>query len=309
VTVSALRITHIGALVRDVDRTAAFLADLLGWGPWHVYDLVPPRLDQRVYRDGEGTFGMVGAEVHVGDVDFALNQAVTGPSIYDEYLARRGEGLHHVACMAGAGGIAAIRSRFADAGVGVAMAGRIEETIEFLYFDSEPMLGVSIESGSGHAISLEPDRLLAAASGRAAATPYTGAVLVVRDLDATVAALTALLGWGPWDIAEVDSARLTNVRRAGREVEIVLRTARATAGAIVVELVQPVSGPSVEQSTLEAVGPGLHHIICRPPMGDKAVIAAKLAAHGVETVLSGVADGSEFWYLDSVPRLKLVFNG
>ena len=38
------------------------------------------------------------------------------------------------------------------------MGGRIGETIEFYYLDSEPMLKIVLESGSGHAIELTPVR-------------------------------------------------------------------------------------------------------------------------------------------------------
>ena len=36
------------------------------------------------------------------------------------------------------------------------MGGRIGETIEFDHLDTEPLLKIIIESGSGHAIDLKP---------------------------------------------------------------------------------------------------------------------------------------------------------
>ena len=111
-----------------------------------MYQLVEPRLASRRYRGGED-FGTIGAETHLGEIDFALNEAVSDPSIYSEFLERRDYGLHHIACMAGLEGLEAVRRRFDDEGIGVAMAGRIDETIEFMYFDTEPALGVAIESG------------------------------------------------------------------------------------------------------------------------------------------------------------------
>ena len=36
------------------------------------------------------------------------------------------------------------------------MGGRIGETIQFYYLDTEPLLKVIIESGSGHAVDLKP---------------------------------------------------------------------------------------------------------------------------------------------------------
>jgi methylmalonyl-CoA/ethylmalonyl-CoA epimerase len=43
-------------------------------------------------------------------------------------------------------------------GAKVLMGGRIGETIEFYYLDTEPMLKFVLESGSGHAIDLTPSR-------------------------------------------------------------------------------------------------------------------------------------------------------
>ena len=53
-------------------------------------------------------------------------------------------------------------------GAPVMMGGRIGETIEFYYLDTEPMLKVIIESGSGHAVDLKPAYTLPAGSSRPA---------------------------------------------------------------------------------------------------------------------------------------------
>jgi methylmalonyl-CoA/ethylmalonyl-CoA epimerase len=39
------------------------------------------------------------------------------------------------------------------------MSGRIGETIEFYYINTEPALKIILESGSGHAIELVPDHV------------------------------------------------------------------------------------------------------------------------------------------------------
>ena len=48
------------------------------------------------------------------------------------------------------------RTHFQELGAEVLMGGRIGETIEFYYLDTEPMLKVIFESGSGHAVDLKP---------------------------------------------------------------------------------------------------------------------------------------------------------
>jgi methylmalonyl-CoA/ethylmalonyl-CoA epimerase len=53
----------------------------------------------------------------------------------------------------------AARDHFAGLGAGVLMEGRIGETIQFYYLDTEPLLKVIFESGTGHAVDLKPSRI------------------------------------------------------------------------------------------------------------------------------------------------------
>lgn len=300
----APRISHAAALVPDVDASIRFLHDVLGWGPWSVYKLVPPRLDRRMFRGTTGAFGMIGAETHVGDIDFALNQSLTGPSIYTEYLHRRGYGLHHLACMS-ANGSRALVERFAAAGLGIVMSGRIDESIEFMYFDSEPSLGVAIEAGSGHAISLQPDRKHDVPSSAGVPGVFTDIAIVVRDLEVSTDAYTRLLGWGPWDDR---TDEFDDVLLAGERVALDRQVARTLVGSVEVQLVQPGSGPSLERETLDTVGEGLHHIGCRLDGAQRGRIDDVLKAYKVSRPLTGWENGDEFWYVQSVPRLKLRFG-
>jgi hypothetical protein len=101
---------------------------------------------------------MLGAETQVGDIVFELLQPLDGPSIYQEWLEQRGEGLHHVAVMLhNFGESTQLKQKFAAIGATVLMGGHIGETIEFYYLDTEPSLKIILESGSGHAIDLVPD--------------------------------------------------------------------------------------------------------------------------------------------------------
>ena len=71
---------------------------------------------------------------------------------------QHGEGLHHVAVMLhDFDESTELKKRFAEVGAAVLMGGRIGETIEFYYLDTEPSLKIILESGSGHAIDLVPD--------------------------------------------------------------------------------------------------------------------------------------------------------
>lgn len=150
-------ISQIAIVVKDIHTAMEAYQNALGWGPWNVYAYKPPSLHHTELRGEERPYTMLGAETRVGPIVVELLQPVDGPSIYKEWLETKGEGLHHIACMAhSAAESDEIKARFAALGAGVLMGGRVGESIEFYYLDTEPMLKVIIESGSGHAIDLQP---------------------------------------------------------------------------------------------------------------------------------------------------------
>ncbi len=153
-----LQISQIAVVCSDLETTMAQYTKLLGWGPWNVYRHEPPRLHHTELRGQPTEFTMLGAETHVGDIGFELLQPLEGPSIYKEWLDQNGEGLHHVAVMLhDFEESTELRQKFAEVGASVLMGGRIGETIEFYYLDTEPALKIILESGSGHAIELVAD--------------------------------------------------------------------------------------------------------------------------------------------------------
>jgi hypothetical protein len=157
---SVTKISQIAIVVRDLDATMKKLHETLGWGPWNVYEHKPPSLHHTHLRGQPTAFSMLGAEAHVGDVIVELIQPLDGPSIYKEFLDKHGEGLQHIACMRHTRAESdAFKERLRAEGAEVLMGGRIGETIEFYYLDTEPMLKFVLESGSGHAIDLKPARV------------------------------------------------------------------------------------------------------------------------------------------------------
>ena len=147
-----LAITQVAAVVRDLRSSLEAYHKALGWGPWNVYEHKPPMLHSTELHGKPTEFTMLGAECHAGPIVFELLQPLEGPSIYKEWLDEHGEGLHHVAVMVPTHEQAdQTRAHFQELGAEVLMGGRIGETIQFYYLDTEPSLKVIIEhSGSRH---------------------------------------------------------------------------------------------------------------------------------------------------------------
>ena len=150
-------ISQICVVVRDIDAAMKTYTQTCGWGPWKVFEYGPPLLHDTQLRGEPVEFRMIGAETSVNGLGFELIQPVSGPNIYQEFLDTHGEGVQHIACMKHTTEDSeALKKHWSERGAEILMGGRIGESIEFYYVDTGPLVKFVLESGSGHAIDLEP---------------------------------------------------------------------------------------------------------------------------------------------------------
>jgi methylmalonyl-CoA/ethylmalonyl-CoA epimerase len=151
------RISQISLVVRDLRKTMEQYHKILGWGPWNVFEHVPPtHHDTRIGND-DVHYTLLGAETYVGGeesgMNFELLQPLEGPSLWRTFLEQKGEGIYSIAVMFKTlEESEAAKRHFQQHGMNVTMAARIGDHIEYYYVDSEPVLKLALESGSGHAI-------------------------------------------------------------------------------------------------------------------------------------------------------------
>ena len=91
-------IQQIAWLTRDLEKSMQAWIDTLRIGPWRVFRFTEKTV-KNLKVDGklvEGPFEFRIAITHVGDMEIELIQPVSGPMIYEDYIRRRGEGLHHI---------------------------------------------------------------------------------------------------------------------------------------------------------------------------------------------------------------------
>jgi methylmalonyl-CoA/ethylmalonyl-CoA epimerase len=153
------KISQIGIVVRDLEKTMKTYTDLLGWGPWNIYEHKSPTLHDTHLNGKPAKYSMLCAETNVDGVGYELIQPLEGPNIYSDWLEKHGEGFHHLAVLKHSVKYSdAFKRAMAASGAKMLMGGRIGETIEFYYLDTEPLLKIIVESGTGHAIDLKPLR-------------------------------------------------------------------------------------------------------------------------------------------------------
>ena len=135
-------VSQIGVIVKDIDRTIQYYESTLGIGPWVRLDI---EYRDRMLRGKPADFKYKMAFASLGPVEFELIQPVEGATVYDELVAKKGEGLHHLGFDVGS--MENLEERvafFKEQGIEVIQTGRTD-TAKFAYLDTEAIGGVIFE--------------------------------------------------------------------------------------------------------------------------------------------------------------------
>jgi catechol 2,3-dioxygenase-like lactoylglutathione lyase family enzyme len=136
---------QIGVVTDDARRQAEVLQSLLGIGPFRLTDWPWVRPDMQGFFKGQpADFSMRMGFADLGNIQMELLEPLKGESVYTEFLARRGPGLHHL--LFDVPDVDAKLAKLAERGIGVRMTGTgLREGTKWLYLDTEPLLGWPVE--------------------------------------------------------------------------------------------------------------------------------------------------------------------
>jgi methylmalonyl-CoA/ethylmalonyl-CoA epimerase len=138
-------IIQVAHVVHDLYKTLDTYWNKMGIGPWDIYELKPPLLRESMYRGKPSDHTYLVGCLWIGDRHYEVIQPLTGYSIYDEFLEKKGEGFHHV--KEWVDDCAKAVEEFKENGIEVIQSGKIDED-EFYYLDTEPILGIVYELGN-----------------------------------------------------------------------------------------------------------------------------------------------------------------
>jgi methylmalonyl-CoA/ethylmalonyl-CoA epimerase len=131
--------------------------------------------------------------------------------------------------------------------------------------------------------------------------------IIVTDLERSVAAYHALLGLASWSVYTYGPGFVQDLTYRGAPGAFSMRVALSASNPVV-ELIQPLTGPSIYDEWLEHHGEGLHHVAVQVPAIRDAVSAA--AGAGFEVIQSGRGYGARgdggFAYLDTYEQLRII---
>jgi methylmalonyl-CoA/ethylmalonyl-CoA epimerase len=303
-------VVHVGWVVKDLDRVVDYWEKL---GLKNIHRAGIQELPDVTYRGKKTPLSLKMAFGNIGGVGIEWIQPVKGRSVYDEFLRKHGDGVHHLAfAVSSPQQLDEQTQYFQKKGVEIVQSGSWQGTKgqgRFAYLDTAA-------KGGGLTMELvyDPD---APPRGSAAKSeneyPFNKIVqyaLVVRDVK-KVSAFYDSLGFGGMPI---DHNISVNRKYRGQPGKFEMYLGWWRWGDVTFEWIQPLIGPSVYHEYLKAHGEGFHHLAFNVTDMDQAVELLK--SRGAEESQSGGWDnpGSKgrFSYLDTEPyggvTIELLWN-
>lgn len=135
---------QICVVTRDFRRTMEGLVRA-GIGPWRVYTFDSSTVQELTYRGQPGKYSMKLGLSFSGSMMWEIVQPVTGPNIYEEFLEKHGEGIHHVAFGCNNVPWADRLKAFKDHGYELIQSGVWQGRVPYAYFETEADTTTTIE--------------------------------------------------------------------------------------------------------------------------------------------------------------------
>ena len=133
---------QISIVVRDLEATMKTYVEAYGIGPWDIYEFNPGTVANMTRDGAPSEYAIRLALTMVGSVQWELVEPLDELSIYSEFLAQKGEGVHHVAV----GGRSYQEEMSAMRAAGrTSIQGGIYNGVTFDYLSTDEDLGVITE--------------------------------------------------------------------------------------------------------------------------------------------------------------------
>ena len=147
------KVSQIAIVARDVRGSVKRFWEDLGVGPWSMWDLDRRTMSEMTLYGKPADYSFRVAMTTIGEVQIELVQPLEGRSIFSEFLANRGGGLHHLKYKTPE--MEAVVDEFKRNGGRILQSARIGAG-HFYYLDTEEELGVILELSSGKALGAKP---------------------------------------------------------------------------------------------------------------------------------------------------------
>src|ERR1700737_5538028 len=152
------RVHQIAWVTRDLEKSMKAGVDNLKVGPWAVLTFTEKTLK---YLEVDGRrvtepFKFLIGISWIGDIQVELIQPVYGPMIYQAFIQKHGEGLHHFKERISQDDIDEVIKEYKEKGIEVTQTGQFREDFHY-YLNTEPKLDFVLELGNCPLLNLPKD--------------------------------------------------------------------------------------------------------------------------------------------------------
>jgi hypothetical protein len=153
------KIYQIAWVTRDLEKSMKAWVENLKIGPWTVLTFTNQSLKYLKVDDKTVTepFKFLIGISWIGDMQLELIEPVYGPTIYEAFIQKHGEGLHHIKERIADDAIEGVVQEYRNKGIGVTQTGQFETDFHY-YLDTEPKLDFIYELGNCPKLELTPDK-------------------------------------------------------------------------------------------------------------------------------------------------------
>jgi len=143
------KIHQLAWVTRDLEKSMKAWVDNLKVGPWTVLTFTEKTLK---YLDVDGKrvtepFKFLIGISWIGEIQVELIQPVYGPMIYEAFIQKHGEGLHHFKERISLDDIDEVLKEYKEKGIEVTQTGQFKEDFHY-YLNTEPKLEFVLELGN-----------------------------------------------------------------------------------------------------------------------------------------------------------------
>ena len=153
------KIYQIAWVTRDLEKSMKAWVENLKIGPWTVLTFTNQSLKYLKVDDKTVTepFKFLIGISWIGDMQLELIEPVYGPTIYEAFIQKHGEGLHHIKERIADDAMEGVVEGYRDQGIGVTQTGQFETDFHY-YLDTESRLDFIYELGNCPILQLTPDK-------------------------------------------------------------------------------------------------------------------------------------------------------
>ena len=139
-------VAQVGLVVKDLEMTVEAYWKLFGIGPWHFYTYGKPLVKRMSYHGQPTEYKMRVALSWLGPLRIELIEILEGETVYNEFIAKHGYGVHHFGLLVD--DMPAAMAQAEAAGLTMTMDGAgfgLDDDGHYVYLDTEDAIGTTLE--------------------------------------------------------------------------------------------------------------------------------------------------------------------